>query len=102
MTTANLVVNFTKTKTSELYWTWSDGYQVDRMLEDEIKKAKKFKFTDTKIDALLTNDELRFEDGANDDGKGDWAWVLTVLDEKHAVLTGAGCEETKTKWLNLD
>ena len=100
MTTANLVVNAPLTRKSELLWTWHDGYQFDGILNEAIKKTKFQRFTLSGLNNLITK-HCDFEKAYSNDGRGDWSWSLTILDEKHAVLTGAGCGEVKTKWLDL-
>ena len=38
MTTANVNVNFVKEQKTQTYWSWHDGYQIDKL----INKIKKF------------------------------------------------------------
>ena len=45
--------------------------------------------------------EDKLEKANEKDGRGDWCWTLTVIDEKTAVLNGAGSSEGITKWYNL-
>ncbi len=100
MTTANLVINAPITKKSELLWTWHDGYQFDGILDEAIKKTKFQRFTLSGLKNLIEK-HCDFEKAYKNDGRGDWAWTITILDEKKAVLTGAGCGDVKTKWLEL-
>ncbi|MBR5356489.1 MAG: hypothetical protein IK121_06175 [Lachnospiraceae bacterium] len=101
MTTANVNVNFVKEKETKMYWTWHDGYQVDRL----INKIKKFdlKNVEKALDWGKDDDgrEDKFEKATARDGRGDWSWTLTIIDEKTAVLNGSGCDENTVKWYNL-
>lgn len=101
MTTANVNVNFVKENKTKIYWTWHDGYQVDEL----IKKIKKFNLANVEKALDWGKDsngkEDKFEKANEQDGRGDWTWTLTIIDEKTAVLNGAGCGEGKTKWFNL-
>ena len=101
MTTANVNVNFVKEQKTLTYWSWHDGYQIESL----INKIKKFdlknveKALDWGKDSNGREDKL--EKANAKDGKGDWCWTLTVIDEKTAVLNGAGSSEGITKWYNL-
>ena len=101
MTTANVNVNFVKENKTKIYWTWHDGYQVDSL----INKIKKFdlknveKALDWGKDSNGKEDKL--ETANEQDGRGDWCWTLTIIDENTAVLNGAGYSEGITKWYNL-
>ena len=37
MTTANVNVNFVKEQKTQTYWSWHDGYQIDKLI-NKIKK----------------------------------------------------------------
>ena len=101
MTTANVNVNFVKEQKTLTYWSWHDGYQIDSL----INKIKKFdlknveKALDWGKDSKGNEDKL--EKANEKDGRGDWCWTLTVIDEKTSVLNGAGSSEGITKWYNL-
>ena len=101
MTTANVNVNFVKEQKTQTYWSWHDGYQIDKL----INKIKKFdlknveKALDWGKDSNGREDKL--EKANEKDGRGDWCWTLAVIDEKTAVLNGAGSSEGITKWYNL-
>ena len=101
MTTANVNVNFVKEQKTQTYWSWHDGYQIDKL----ISKIKNFdlenveKALDWGKDSNGNEDKLEKANAL--DGSGDWCWTLTVIDEKTAVLNGAGCSEGITKWYNL-
>lgn len=102
MTTANVNVNFVKENKTKIYWTWHDGYQVNRLID----KIKKFDLENVekaldwgKDDAEGRED--KFEKATEQDGKGDWTWTLTIIDKKTAVLNGTGYGDGITKWYNL-
>lgn len=101
MTTANISVNFVKEGLTKNYWTWHDGYQVDRL----INKIKKFDLENIEKALDWGKDEKgkedRFEKADENDGRGDYCWTLTVIDKNRAVLNGAGCSEVTTRWYNL-
>ncbi len=101
MTTANVNVNFVKENKTKNYWTWHDGYQVDRLID----KIKKFDLENVEIALDWGKDEdgrdHKFEKAEESDVRGDWTWTLTIIDKNTAVLNGSGCGEGKTKWYNL-
>ena len=101
MTTANVNVNFVKESKTKNYWTWHDGYQVDRL----INNIKKFDLENIEkaLDWGKDKDgkEDKFEKADANDGGGDWTWTLTIIDKKTAVLNGASCGEGITRWYNL-
>ena len=72
MTTANVNVNFVKEQETKMYWTWHDGYQVNRLI-DKIKKfdlANIEKALDWGKDSKGNED--KFEKANEQDGRGDW------------------------------
>ena len=101
MTTANVKVNFVKKGLTKIYWTWSDGYQVDSLID----KIKKFDLENVEKALDWGEDECghdhKFEKANEQDGMGDWCWTLTIIDKNTAVLNGSGCGEGITKWYNL-
>ena len=102
MTTANLTIVGKENEKAQL-WIWHDGYQVDWYFELMMKKQKPSSF---EVDDLQTRlRQIEPDDGfvkaLPDEGRGDWSWVLTILEEKKAVLVGSGSEGTKVKWYEI-
>lgn len=99
MTTANLFINSGKEKATKMLWLWHDGYQLDRIVKEAMEKAKTKKFSLQGMEKLLK--KVDFEEAYSSDGRGDWCWALTILDETTAVLSGADSGEAKTVWFDL-
>ena len=101
MTTANLtIVTGNKGEQANL-WIWHDGYQVDRYFEKAQKGIKEYTVKGLEDALKKVEKEDGFVEARKDDGRGDYSWVLTIIDKKHAILVGAGSEGTKTLWFEI-
>lgn len=106
MTTASLTVIDSKNKKELNYWVWHDGYQLDGMLEDAKGKMKMEKFTMATLEELILKGVDRegrnngFENWFRSEA-GDWHWTFVILDENHAILTGAGNDDIRTAYWEI-